>query len=433
MRSVNFFRIFCAHLFLAAGALGASGADDKKAAPSFKLAPIESSTEASKFTDAQRAFVQSWIRQIAPECPAALTERIAENFLDELSTREPQRMEQLGTAAFPTKEFDSMLLRFVGAALKEDAQKPQREAVARRRVQALLALDGAAPGDPAALIEKVRDASSGQHRRLIEGRLDDDELRLLLKKVQQPAVARVEPAPAAPKVLTAADIVTEFQRHNQAGAALQHLRAYAVEARLHAAGNVEEQLLLFKMRPDRFRLVIRSGGRTMYVMAFDGERYWQQAGGRLPQIVPPSLLKERRYLTEFVDLLMEGEGCRFEKLADGETNGKKCFRLSVQRPDGSKYISRIDPESFRELGRENEDGTTAQYSDFREVAGVLFAFREEVIDHEGRTGRLEISRITPNPGLIRDFFAVSSALSAADFEIEREMAADATAGGPPKS
>ena len=77
---------------------------------------------------------------------------------------------------------------------------------------------------------------------------------------------------ASPKVLTAAEIVSEFARRNQDGSALQRLEALTIEGRIRTAAGEEQQLFLYKMRPDRFRLVVRAGGTTRFILAFDGRR-----------------------------------------------------------------------------------------------------------------------------------------------------------------
>jgi hypothetical protein len=403
-------------------------------APVFNLSPDPAAKPApSKFSDSQLAYVQSWIRQKAPECPVEAAGVVANKFLEELEQRSPEKLAQLLSPGFPSDVFESTLLRHVGAKLGGASQVALRDEVARRRVLALLAQEGpdstAIPATAAGLIEKIRDASPVQHRRLVEGRLEDDELQLLLKKTRQTGVAQKEPAPAKPKVLTAADIVSEFSRRNQVGSSVQRLHAYAVEGRLTTAAGEQQELFLFKMRPDRFRLVIRSDGATRYIMAGDGGRFWQHVPGKAPQLVPAQAMGQRRYFTEFVDPLLAGEGYLYDRREDGGPDGKKFHRIAVRRPDGSGYVSCIDAESFREIAREMEDRSVARYSDFRDVGGVIYAFREEVTDADGRKGTLVLTRVTPNPGLIQAFFEPPTRPELGYFELEQTLAAAPKASG----
>ena len=395
-------------------------------APSFSLTPLESESGASKFSDAQLAYVQSWIKQKAPECPPAVSGAVAELFLEELQQRRPEKFHQLLTPDFPEVAFESMLLRHVAAKLTGAAQGPLREEVARRRVGAMLAAGGresrAALADAAGLIAKIKDNSSTQQRRLLEGKMDDDDLEILLKKTAQTTTGPKEAAPVKPKVLTAADIVSEFSRRNQVGSALQRLQAYTVEGRLKNSTGEEQELLLFKMRPDRFRLVVRSAGLTRYILSGDGSQFWQQSAGQPPQVVPAAKMGTRLYLSEFVDPLFVGEGYTYERRDDGERDGRKFHRIAVRRPDGSSYVACIDVETYRETARENEDHSVSRYSDFREVGGVTYAFGEEVADPGGKKGSFEITRIAPNPGLIQDIFDLPARQNAGYFQIEQLLA-----------
>jgi hypothetical protein len=374
------------------------------AAPKFVLAGAGDPASDSRFTPAQLAFVQSWIRQKAPECPVDVSAAVAQGFLAELAQRQPDKIDRLLAPDFPTRAYDSMLLRQVGVKLVGEAQTAVREKIAERRVAILLAADGRAATGAAALVAKMRDASSFQYRRLLEGRYEDDELQLQLRKVGQPAAATVASAPAAPKTLTAAEIVSEFARRNQVGTAMLKLQAYIAEGQLTTATGEVQQLVISKMRPDRVRVVVLSGGLTQYTIAADADRFWQQSAGAPPQFADGKGMGPRRYLAEFADPFFVGEGFAFERLPDGKEAGKPYYRIGVRRPDGSGYVAWVEPGTYRQIGRENEDKSIARYSDFREVAGVTFAFREDITDVQGRKGVLQLTRLLPNPGLLEAYF-----------------------------
>ena len=395
-------------------------------APAFSLPSAEAATSVSPFTDAQLAYVQSLIKQKAPECPTTLSAAVAESFLEELQQRHPEKLPQLLAPDFPLAEFEPMLLRQVGLKLTGAAQAPLREEVARRRAGAVLVAGGREPraalAEATALIAKIKDASPTQYRRLTEGKMDDDDLELVLKKTGQAATAAPEAGLVKPKVLTAVDIVSEFSRHNQAGSAVQHLQAYTVEGKLITATGEEQDLLLFKMRPDRFRLVVRAAGLTSYILAGAGGQFWQQSPGQPPKAVPADEMGARRYLTEFVDPLLVGEDFIYERREDGARDGRKFYRIAVRRPDGSGYVACIDTETFRETARENDDKSVSRYADFREVGGVTYAFREEVTGADGRKGSFTLTRVAPNPGLIEDFFEMPSRQNAGYFQIEQLLA-----------
>ena len=424
-------------LFFAMLVMGRGWAAEKVAPavkdPAFSLPAVESQSAAPKFTESQMAFVLGWIKQAVPECPAAISMTVAEAFLEDLQQQHPDKLEQLGTRDFPAAAFESTLLQQVGVKLNGAAQGALREETARRRVGAVLTAGGRdsqkARADAAGLVVKLKDASPPQYRRLVEGKMDDDDLELLLKKSSQSAAAPIVAIPVKPKVLTASDIVSEYARRNQTGSALQHLRAYAVQGKLKTATGEEQELLLFKLRPDRFRMVVRSAGLTRLILASDGTRFWQQAPGQPAQVVPAKEMGSRIYLAEFADPLFVGEGYTFDRRDDGTTEGREFYRIGVRRPDGSGYVACIDTETFRETARESDDRSVTRYSDFREVGGVTYAFREEIADTAGHKVVFTLSSLAPNPGLIQDFFELPSAQNTNYFKLEQLMAAASVGTG----
>lgn len=378
-----------------------------------------------------------WIRERAPDCPPDLVVSVAQRFLEELQERHPEQLDHLLVEDFQVREVESALFRQIGSQLVGASWAPQREELARRRVEAMLVQEGsaaaAAAADATSLMAKIKATSQVQSRRLLEGRMDEDDLARLLKKTRGNDTARAATTPEQAKVLTAAAIVSEFTRHNQVGSALQRLRAYTVEGRLKTAAGEEQRLLLFKMRPDRFRLAVLIDGTTRFIVAGDGQRFWQQAPGQPPQVVPTEKIGTRRYLGEFFDPLFSEEGVSFERLADGTSGGQKFYRLAVRRSDGSSYVAQIDMETFQENGREEADGGNTRYSDFRQVAGLTIAFREEATDKEGRKGVLELIRVTPNPGLIQDLFEPEAQGEQTYFAIEQLLPRLPLAAGNSKS
>ncbi len=388
---------------------------------------------AAKPSDARLARVSGWITERAPGCPPEVAIAAAQRFLEELEERHPEQLDRLLAADFPIREVESPLLRQVAAQLAGPKWASLREELARRRIETVRGTGEPGGPDAASLMARIKETSAVQHRRLLEGRLEDDDLALVLRKARQKGSAPAGRAPAAPKVLTAAEIVSEFARHNLDGSALERLQAYVVEGRLRTATGEEQHLLLFKMRPDRFRLVVLVDGATRFIMGGDGRRFWQQQPGQPPQAVAPEVIGLRRYLGEFVDPLLVAEDNHYELLGGGAAGPQKPYRIAVRRADGSGYVAQIDQATFREIGREEADGASARYSDFREIAGVTFAFREEAVDREGRTGVLELTRITPNPGLVQELFRPPAPDDQSYFAFERLLAKTSPAAGEVKT
>ena len=100
------------------------------------------------------------------------------------------------------------LLRQLGALLVGASWTPLREELARRRVEALLGQEGsaaaAATADASSLMARIKGTSQVQYRRLVEGRMDEDDLARLLKKTRGGDTARSATTPEQTKGLTAA-------------------------------------------------------------------------------------------------------------------------------------------------------------------------------------------------------------------------------------
>src|SRR5581483_4044553 len=352
--------------------------------------------------------------------PAAAVSAAAQHFLEDLQWQHPDAMDHLLAADFPRQNFASSLLGHLAEQLTAAPQASLREELARRRVEVLLPA-GTPPASITALLGKLKEASPAYYQRLLGGRIEDDDLIPLLKDAQLSSSAPAKPAAAKPTVLTAADILSAFSTHNQTGLALSHLRAYTVEGTLKLPNGEEQRLLLFKLRPDRFRLHVMAGEVTQYILAYNGTSFWQQAPGTKPQIVSRAELGSRAYLAEFVNPLFgDLENYNFTRLDDGTIDGKKVYRLAVHRPDGSQYVACIDPDSFREIGGEYDNGVSVRYSDFRAAAGGLtMAFREETTDRAGHTDIFLLQRISANPGLVQEFFQPRQGVELSYFAFEQ--------------
>jgi len=379
--------------------------------------------EASRFTETQREYIHSYILQNLPDFPREVAVVTVERFLSELQRRSPGEFDRLLSPDFPLRKYRSLLFQLIGAQLTGPAQVALREEVARKRLEAILESQavGKVVGalDAATALAKIKAMAPVHPRRLVEGRMDDDEVELLLRKDREAGAA---PAPAKPKVLTAADIVAEFGRRNQEGAAWQKLRALTIHSRLQTAAGEELEVFLLRMRPDRFRMTIVAAGATRFVISYDGAKYWQQAPGRPAQEIPAKTVGASRYLSEFVDPLVADSGVGFERLPDGADGAAKTYRLSVRRADGSTYVAWIDQETFRQIGRETEDKQIIRYSDFRMVGGIALAFREESTDAKGGKAVLTLVRATPDAGLIQALFEPAGAGAPDYFALERMLA-----------
>lgn len=394
--------------------------------PSGSGPAIDITDGSARYTEAQLARVGEWINNMAPSYPSQLVLASAERILDDLGMHHRTETEAMLAGGGNVRKFESLVLRHMAAVLVGPQHGELRDALARQRVVACLGAmepDSPAP-DAQALLGKLKTTSQVQYRRVAEGKVEDDELLVLLRKARGDA-PRVE-RKLEPKVATAGEIASEFSRRNQVGSSVERLQAYTIEATLQAAEGEIQQIVLHRMRPDRFRFALQSGGLTRQIISSSGRGYWVQSPGQPSKPVTPEALGDLVHLAEFVNPLMRQEGYTLTKLADGDFDQRPVFRIKILRPDGSGYESCIDKESYREIAREHPDGAVTRFSDFREVAGITFAFREELTDAKKRKAVVEVKRLKANHGIVQTIFEAPE--SGDYFRIERLLAETAQVG-----
>jgi hypothetical protein len=395
-----------------------------------RLSAGDDTSSASPYSDAQSAFVRGWIMEKAPECPPDVADASATQFLDDLKTNQPAAFDQLLLPEFPSAKFESSLLRDVSAHLAGPSWTSLKERLAVLRVSSLLGAGSPSSAnraeDASAIVDHLKKSSDDLYRRILSGKIEDDDLLYLMSKGHAPDAGSSIELPQK-KILTADDIVSEYSRHNQDGSSLEKLRAYVFEGDVEAkAGN--SHIILFKLRPDYVRIVVTKDGLTRSVTAGHAGQYWRQAPGGEPQDIGASARTELETLGEFADPLYAEGDYVFASLPDGSTSGGPCYRISVKRPGAPGYVAVIDPSTFHQIGREDANGVVSTMSDFRKVAGVTVAFRQEADDGKGNRTVLQMTRFTPNPGLTEVLFSPPTPHDQGYFNIERLIARAASEG-----
>jgi hypothetical protein len=389
------------------------------------------------FTDAQMAMARGLVKQEAPDCPADVVDAVSGQFLDDLQTNHPSAFDQLLSPDFPAKQFESNLLRDVGSHLGGSQWETLKEQMAIRRIQAIFA-SGEGPAGVSVLeapgiMARIKASPDPLYfQRLVNGKIEDEDLVVLIKKNLSEGEITKKPEVVQAKVFTAEDIVAEFGRRNQEGDSVASLRAFVIDGTLETGDSGPVELILFKLRPDYFRMVVLKDGLTQSIVAGHGRKYWHQKPGTAPVPVNPEAAGDLQRLGEFLDPLFAEEGYTFERLPDSTDGPAHLYRVAVRRIDGSRYVARIDPSSFHEVGRETGTGTETTRSDFRQVAGITVAFREDSTDAHGVKSVFRITRFTPNPGLVGVLFEPPPPQDQGYFDIERllERSVSVPTGGP---
>ena len=366
----------------------------------------------------------TWINTQIPQVPAERDREIAKAFLTRVADRRPDLAEALRAGRTDINPFASELLRESAATLSAPEYAALREQLARRRVGIILKTNQEDASDAAAnsAIERLNTVSSVYKRKLVEGKVDDDDLWLLLKRIRGHDTEKQAKA-AVPHELTAAEIVDEYARRNQTGAAAQKLQAYSMQATLRTATGTTQKLTIFRMRPDLLRLVVSASDSTELVLIENGGQYWQEAKGQPTIAIPTKDIGSRKYLAEFLNPLFAQENYTFQRIEDEKIGDQKIYRLKVTRHDGSEYISCINAESFREVAHEKDNGLKIELNDFRDLGGVTVAYHETITSELGQQSQLQVERATANPGLIADLFQPNRAKTQEYYSLEAAFAA----------
>ncbi|HSN92785.1 MAG TPA: hypothetical protein VLS93_16250 [Anaeromyxobacteraceae bacterium] len=150
-------------------------------------------------------------------------------------------------------------------------------------------------------------------------------------------------------------------------------------------------------RPGRLRVEIVYPDRSGEIRVLDGAEGWRDgAPASGPQLAAMVLHAARLDLPA----LLAEKGRRIADRGTWKHEGKTLRVLAVEVGPGMEVEAGIDPESGRILrsrslasgkGREVEFVTV--YSEFREVGGVLFAFREGNWANGATTGETFLSRV----------------------------------------
>jgi hypothetical protein len=378
------------------------------------------------FTEAQVTVVTDWIHELAPACPANVAGTIANHFLDQLQTGHPTEFDLILAPSFRSPEYESLLIRDIAAHLSGPAWSAVKEQLAIRRLRTLIqAGEGPTPSKPddaPGIYSQIKSGSDLYYRRLLDGKIEDEDLSTLMKKSRRAGEAPEVSAPARPASLSADDIVAEFSRHNQEGSAITKLKAYVTDGMMDTPGTGSLRLIMFKLRPDFFRMVVMQDGLVRSVIAGHGGDYWQQVPGGAPTKLSASSVDEIKRVGAFLDPLFSEDGVTFERLPDGHAGAASFYRIGVHLVDGSSYVTRVEMGTFRELGHEWPNGSVSECADFRQVDGLTIAFYEATTRLNGTQGIFRLNRFSPNPGLSQAFFEAPQGNDQGFFELDRLVA-----------
>ncbi len=223
------------------------------------------------------------------------------------------------------------------------------------------------------------------------------------------------------KPLVLEDVIERNTRAMGGRAALEAVNS--IEVDLHIVDPEFEVDGIYRAaRPGRMRIDVQAGGKHVFTEAFDGQNGWQWSGKGNAEPASPKATAALSHGIELPGKLfglheLKQRGDQIELLRRESVEGIDYYVLRLTLWDG--YITRlyVDPQSWLITRRRDvrplhvdvdPTPTTIEQrsSDFREIAGVRFAFATTETDLQ--TGkeleRTKISSIKVNPPIDESIF-----------------------------
>jgi hypothetical protein len=221
--------------------------------------------------------------------------------------------------------------------------------------------------------------------------------------------------------LTVDDVIERNTRAMGGAAAIEAI--HSIEINLHITDpGFEVDGIYHAARPGRMRIDVQGGGKHIFTEAFDGQNGWQWNGKGNQEPASPKAAAALHHGIELPGKLfglheLKQRGYQIELVGREKVDGTDYYVLRLTLSDGYTTTLYVDPQSWLIARRRDvrplhvdvdPTPTTIEQrsSDFREVAGVRFAFASTEIDL--KTGkeleRAKINHIQVNPPLDESIF-----------------------------
>ena len=198
---------------------------------------------------------------------------------------------------------------------------------------------------------------------------------------------------------------------------------HSIEINLHITDpGFEVDGIYHAARPGRMRIDVQAGGKQVFTEAFDGQQGWQSHDQSEPEPASPKAAAALRHGVELPGKLfglheMKQRGHKIDLVGRETVDGIDYYVLRLTFGDGYTTSLYVDPQSWLITRRRDvrplhvdvdPTPTTIEQrsSDFREIAGVRFAFASTEIDL--KTGKqlesTKVGSIKVNPPIDESIF-----------------------------
>ena len=223
------------------------------------------------------------------------------------------------------------------------------------------------------------------------------------------------------RALTVEDVIERNTSAMGGRAAIEAI--HSIEINLHITDpGFEVDGIYHAARPGRMRIDVQAGGKQVFTEAFDGQQGWQSHDQSEPEPASPKAAAALRHGVELPGKLfglheMKQRGHKIDLVGRETVDGIDYYVLRLTFGDGYTTSLYVDPQSWlitrrrdvRPLHVDVDPTPTTieqRISDFREIAGVRFAFASTEIDL--KTGKqlesTKVGRIKVNPPIDESIF-----------------------------
>jgi hypothetical protein len=223
------------------------------------------------------------------------------------------------------------------------------------------------------------------------------------------------------RALTVDDVIERNTSAMGGRAAIEAI--HSIEINLHITDpGFEVDGIYHAARPGRMRIDVQAGGKQVFTEAFDGQQGWQSHDQSEPEPASPKAAAALRHGVELPGKLfglheMKQRGHKIDLVGRETVDGIDYYVLRLTFGDGYTTSLYVDPQSWlitrrrdvRPLHVDVDPTPTTieqRISDFREIAGVRFAFASTEIDL--KTGKqlesTKVGSIKVNPPIDESIF-----------------------------
>jgi hypothetical protein len=223
------------------------------------------------------------------------------------------------------------------------------------------------------------------------------------------------------RALTVEDVIERNTSAMGGRAAIEAI--HSIEINLHITDpGFEVDGIYRAARPGRMRIDVQAGGKQVFTEAFDGQQGWQSHDQSEPEPASPKAAAALCHGVELPGKLfglheMKQRGHKIDLVGRETVDGIDYYVLRLTFGDGYTTSLYVDPQSWlitrrrdvRPLHVDVDPTPTTieqRISDFREIAGVRFAFASTEIDL--KTGKqlesTKVGSIKVNPPIDESIF-----------------------------